>query len=61
VYTCPVKKSIEEVVNADKYGEGPGTLSNTENELLTVICYWECTGSLTVPGNLVYIFDNQSL
>jgi hypothetical protein len=49
------------VVNEGDYGEGPGTLSSTENALLTVMCYWECTGSLAVPRNLVYIFDNQSL
>jgi hypothetical protein len=48
------------VVNAGEYGEGPGTLSNTENALLTVMCYWECIGSLAVPGNLVDIFENQS-
>jgi hypothetical protein len=60
LYTCPVKKSSEEVVNTGKYSEGTGTLSNTENELLTVMCYWECTGSLAVPRNLVHFFDNQS-
>jgi hypothetical protein len=48
------------VVNAGEYGEGPGTLSNTENALLNVMCYWKCTGILTAPGNLVDIFDNQS-
>jgi hypothetical protein len=47
-------------VNAGVYGEGPGTLSNTENALMSAMCYWECTGILTVPRNLVDIFDNQS-
>jgi hypothetical protein len=46
-----------EVVNAGLYGEGPGTLSNIENALLSEIFYWECTGSIAVPRNIVDIFD----